>query len=573
MDFTECYGDTVSTVAAAARSGCWRTVRRLIRRGCSMDRRDNRGWTALHEAAAGGSAECVREIMRAVWKKGSPSDCREYVSILTHEGESACFLAAQRGHLSVLRLLLKGNPPEFDINQLTNDLSCPLYAAVDNGHKDVVELLVRKGAELNRTHTHSCWTCLHQAVYKGHSGIVRLLSTVCDLEAVDEHNITPLFLAAQHGQRECLEILINAGADVNAAAADLANPLFIASQGGHESCVELLLDHDADPDEPCSNEWNQLPIHASAEFGHIGILRRLIAVTSRIIDRMKILRSPLYSAVQSRQTECVKILLEEGYHPNAQYYPGEPGGGLGSPLTWALCLEPYQPDSESVKLLLAAGGNLCEGDMFYALCTDKMDLLELILQHKWIPRLQVLLGFVPPYKGKTAFTQWELSELLWVALNQLETAPWWLPLLLKAGLDPHLLLRREYLVLNAESEVLNYLLEFVNWSTIDRDLKCILDERQSEKTWEPPPFFGSVPSLFHLCRLELREILGTDRLIRDEVIQQLPVPAVLHKFLQFRDIPDLSLPHSPLRFCPPCRDCLSFFYLKRKILDIPYVAL
>lgn len=114
----------------------------------------------------------------------------DYVNALTHEGESACYLAAQRGHLSVVRLLLKAGS---DVNQLTNDSSCPLYAgrtrptslvvharlsrsdvkgktrfppAVDSGHQDVVKLLVSRGAQVDRTHTASCWTCLHQAVYK-----------------------------------------------------------------------------------------------------------------------------------------------------------------------------------------------------------------------------------------------------------------------------------------------------------------------------------------------------------------------------------------------------------------------
>lgn len=106
--------------------------------------------------------------------------------------------------------------------------------AVDGGYKEVVELLVTKGAEVNRTHTASCWTCLHQAVYKvitdltsthatltsnlyifqlpkGHGEIVRILVNVCSLEALDDHKISPLFLAAQYGQQECLEILVNAG--------------------------------------------------------------------------------------------------------------------------------------------------------------------------------------------------------------------------------------------------------------------------------------------------------------------------------------------------------------------------
>ena len=64
MDFTECYGDTVSSVAVEARSGCRRRIRDLIRRGFSVDSRDNRGWNALHEAAAAGSKECMQEILQ-----------------------------------------------------------------------------------------------------------------------------------------------------------------------------------------------------------------------------------------------------------------------------------------------------------------------------------------------------------------------------------------------------------------------------------------------------------------------------------------------------------------------------
>lgn len=42
-----------------------------------------------------------------------------------------------------------------------------------------------------------------------------LLVNVCDLEALDDHGISALFVAAQYGQQDCLEILVNAG-----------NPLF-----------------------------------------------------------------------------------------------------------------------------------------------------------------------------------------------------------------------------------------------------------------------------------------------------------------------------------------------------------
>uniref|UniRef100_M4AIL9 Ankyrin repeat and SOCS box containing 3 n=1 Tax=Xiphophorus maculatus TaxID=8083 RepID=M4AIL9_XIPMA len=482
MDFTECYEDTVSSVAAAARSGCRRRLRRLIHRGCSVDSRDNRGWNPLHEAAAAGSKDCVEEIFS--------SRChRDYVNTLTHEGESACYLAAQRGHLAVVRLLLKAHA---DLNQLTNDLSCPLYAAVDNGHTEVVKLLVRKGAQVNRIHTASWWTCLHQAVYKGHSDIVRILVDVCNLEAHDDHKISPLFVAAQYGQKESLELLINAGATVNTQAADLATPLLIASQEGHRACVDLLLDHGADPNMACSKDWPQFPIHAAAEFGHISILQRLIEVTDRTCDRGERMVSPLYVAIHSDQTSSIQLLLKEGYSPDAQDYADILG--FPSPLSLALYHTSTKPCRCSIKLLLNAGATLN--------------------------------GFL-------------LRELVCVALSQVDFASSYLSILLNKGLEPSLLLH-PHMLEKADSDVLNYLLEFVNWSTLSPSLKIILDQRRAEKTWEPHTYFDSVPCLSHLCRLKVREVLGPDQLMRTNVVQQLAVPTPLHDFLKFRDIQELS---------------------------------
>uniref|UniRef100_A0A1A8IRR6 Ankyrin repeat and SOCS box-containing 3 n=3 Tax=Nothobranchius kuhntae TaxID=321403 RepID=A0A1A8IRR6_NOTKU len=547
MDFTECYADTVSRVAAAARSGSRRQLRRLMERGFSVDARDNRGWNALHEASAAGSKECVQEILSAVnCKKGCFSRSRDFVNSLTHEGESACYLAAQRGHLAVVRLLLKAHA---DINQLTNDLSCPLYAAVDNGHEDIVKLLVGKGAEVNRTHTSSCWTCLHQAVYKGHSDMVRVLAPFCNLEALDDHKITALFVAAQYGQSECLEILIKAGANVNTQAADLATPLLIASQEGHQACVDLLLDHGADPNVSCSQEWPQFPIHAAAQFGHISILRRLIDVTDRVCDQSDGMVSPLYTAVHSDQTDSVELLLKEGYSPDAQ----ECINNLGfySPLSVALFNATSKPGSESLKLLLAAGASLSSEEWTYALATDTTDLLELILEHRWIPRPETLTtNYSASHRqGKLLFKLQEVRELLCVALSQVHFASRWLPVLLRTGLDPCCLLLHPHMLEKAESEVLNYLLEFVNWSTLSPPLKLILNQRQTKMTWRPSTNLDSIPSLSHICRLKIRQVLGPDLLMRTSIVQKLPVPSSLHDFLRFQDIVEPSYklpPQSPV---------------------------
>jgi len=184
------------------------------------------------------------------------------VNSLTHEGESACYLAAQRGHLAAVRLLLRAHA---DIDQLTNDSSCPLYAGTTlpvcsertfKCQPDATGLIPSALPQRWAAGTGRSWSCWwakvprwtghtpppagpaftrrctrsarnattsarrregdpHAAgLFQGHKEIVRILVGVCNLEAVDDHEISPLFVAAQYGRRECLEILVNAGESV-----------------------------------------------------------------------------------------------------------------------------------------------------------------------------------------------------------------------------------------------------------------------------------------------------------------------------------------------------------------------
>ncbi|XP_049614633.1 ankyrin repeat and SOCS box protein 3 [Syngnathus scovelli] len=519
MDFSACYVDTMSSVAVAARLGDRRRLRRLLREGRSVSCTDNRGWMPLHEAAHAGMMGCLKDILSAARTGVSLSEFRTYVNSSTHEGETACFLAARGGHVGAVRRLLKS---KAKIDQLTNDLSCPLYAAVDNGHIEVVRLLMDKGAELNRSHTATCWTCLHLAVYRDHVDIVWMLVQSAELEVRDDYNMTPLFLAAKHGRQQCLEILIHAGADVNAQASDMASPLMLASQQGHESCVELLLEHNANANLNCSYDWPQLPIHAAAQFGHLGILRRLLPVTIRQCDRGEGLVSPLYLAIQGGQAACVALLLDQGFSPDAQSCLHSMGPH--SPLSFAF----HSGYSDISGMLLAAGAALHKSEWKPVLGQKNSSLLKLVLEHRWL---------YPPRhprgdSSKVALRRPELDDMLRTALKLLEFAVDWLPPLLRAGLDPDSLLRSIVLE-KVDSELLNFLLQFVNWSTMSPALKSILWRRRAQETWHPLPQFDSVPDLSHLCRLRIRTLMGPEEVMRMDAVGELPVPLSIQRFLQF----------------------------------------
>lgn len=505
MDFSECYQDTCSTVGLAARAGDARRVQRLLRKGYSLDVRDNRGWNALHEAAASGSTECVR-----ILTSSRSMDSKDYVNSVTHNSETPLYFAAKNGHVRAVRQLLKASA---DINLKTHDLSCPLFAAVDEGHQEVVQLLIKQGAEVNGQRCVSGWSCLHQAAYKGHAEIVRPLSKVACLEAVDDYSITPLFLAAQYGHRQCVEVLAEAGANVNSQATDLATPMLIAAQEGHLGCVEALLSHSANPNLYCNRDQWQLPIHAAAQFAHIRVLERLLEVTDRDCERNEARVSPLYQAVLSERPGSLETLLRAGYHPDAQ-----PCFGYTCPLELAMESSYRQGDEgmAMVRLLLEAG--VAISDQAYSLALNRAPLLQLLLSCRGLP--------------SSPAAQESLASL---ALAEMENASSWLPLLLRSGMTPSLLLDSNFVKMSQDGE-LAFLLEFFNWRCLPPHISAAMSRRHTRSSGNTRKLLEGVPTLAHLCRLRLHEIMGSLRLADGAFVQRLPIPSLLHDYVQFKDI-------------------------------------
>ncbi|WP_448218483.1 ankyrin repeat domain-containing protein [Endozoicomonas sp. 2B-B] len=56
----------------------------------------------------------------------------------------------------------------------------------------------------------------------------------------------PLYMAAQEGNTQCVNLLLNAGANPNTALPTGATPLFIAALKGNVECLKILLNFGAD---------------------------------------------------------------------------------------------------------------------------------------------------------------------------------------------------------------------------------------------------------------------------------------------------------------------------------------
>ncbi|XP_062934805.1 ankyrin repeat and SOCS box protein 3 isoform X3 [Cynocephalus volans] len=490
MDFTEAYSDTCSTVGLAAREGNVKVLRKLLKKGRSVNVADNRGWMPIHEAAYHNSIECLRMIIHA-----DSSD--NYIKTKTFEGFCALHLAASQGHWKIVQILLDAGA---DPNEATLEETTPLFLAVENGQIDVLRLLLRHGADVNGSHSMCGWNSLHQASFQENAEIVKLLlKKGANKECRDDFGITPLFVAAQYGKLESLSILISSGANVNCQALDKATPLFIAAQEGHTKCVELLLSSGADPDLYCNEDNWQLPIHAAAQMGHT----------------------------------------------NCEFF------GI-------------------VNILLKYGAQLNELHLACCLKYEKFSVFRYFLE-----------------KGCPLAPWNHTSEFINHAIKAQTKYKEWLPHLLLAGFDPLTLLCSSWIDSVSDSTLI-FTLEFTNWKRLPPAVEKMLSARASNSSWVlqqriaktsfpgsvsiyPTVFWtsplgiphcdiskvelgghfsckffcffclfpglgASVPSLTHLCRLEIRSSLKPEQLRSDSFICHLPLPRSLHNYLLYAEV-------------------------------------
>ena len=83
----------------------------------------------------------------------------------------------------------------------------PLHQAAYEDHKELTELLIAKGADVNAK-ADGGWTPLHQAAIEGHKEVAELLiAKDADVDAKNVDGETPLDLAIELKQTETAELL------------------------------------------------------------------------------------------------------------------------------------------------------------------------------------------------------------------------------------------------------------------------------------------------------------------------------------------------------------------------------
>ncbi|HET6351814.1 MAG TPA: ankyrin repeat domain-containing protein [Coriobacteriia bacterium] len=223
-------------------------VQALVEGGLSVEAKALEGMTPLLVAAVNDRRAAVERLL----------DLHANIEAVDIEqGASALNFAAFYGYNELARLLLGRGANPNHMNYLGTP---PLQTAVAQGNIDLVRTLLDNGAR-----TSLCsggLTLVFIASQEGHADIVRLLvEHGADPNArrpAEFDYFGPLHAAVRGGHGAVLDALAAAGADLNLGATHGVTPLIIASAERKPAMAEALIRLGADPDRPDAEGWRPL---------------------------------------------------------------------------------------------------------------------------------------------------------------------------------------------------------------------------------------------------------------------------------------------------------------------------
>ena len=146
--------------------------------------------------------------------------------------------------------------------EISNDENALWHAASNNNVKEVTSLLSTGWLNINFEGGFLNTTQLHIATMYGHKNIVELLlERGARHDMPDKYGWYPLHRAVKGGQKYVVQILLDAGAPVNLKNNDGACTLYLAASYGCKDLVRLLLDRGAHPntaDNCCMLLWRDI---------------------------------------------------------------------------------------------------------------------------------------------------------------------------------------------------------------------------------------------------------------------------------------------------------------------------
>lgn len=242
------------------------------------------------------------------------------------EAKAELLAAVKKGDLVVVKQsLAKG----ADVNaKLSLFDETALHLAASEGHKEIVELLIVEGADVNRqssfpTNDGSGRTPLDNArsqMYGGGNATPppnlrkdhrhHKFKAIADILKKHGGHSSSIFVAVKTGDMVGVKALLNGKVDFTKTSMGGRTPLHLASEYGHKEIASLLLRKGAQAD---SGNWSdKTALHYASEKGHIEIIELLLSKGANMNALGGAPRgTPLDFATRFKRTKAAAFLREK----------------------------------------------------------------------------------------------------------------------------------------------------------------------------------------------------------------------------------------------------------------------
>lgn len=130
--------------------------------------------------------------------------------------------------------------PNLDLDAVNENGENALMMAALRGHVGLLRQLIRRGAEVNKPG----WTPLHYAATHASAVSVEMVELLLEesayIDAASPNDTTPLMMAARYGNRDTVKALLEAGADASLRNQQGLSALDFAVRADRSDIVELL---------------------------------------------------------------------------------------------------------------------------------------------------------------------------------------------------------------------------------------------------------------------------------------------------------------------------------------------
>ena len=284
----------------AAMMGRTNEVRTGIKAGVNLDAKSDTGLNALHYAALYGHLEIIELLLKSGASVDAVSDVDE-----TGSGDccSALGYAVSSAFLQdkspVIKVLVENGA---DVNSRDIAGKTPLIRFIQTGGDIVIaQLLLEHGADVSATDNNNNSVLVH-AIEQGHRAIIDLLeSHSSSKQGLLEYH---LINAARENSMQQMKDFIESGANVNHRFGSTA--LCAAAEAGHDEAVQLLIEAGAELNQR-EDETGFTPLIAAAYHGHLMCVRLLINAGADLAIEVEDMGTALSYA---------RLGKEEGLYPN-----------------------------------------------------------------------------------------------------------------------------------------------------------------------------------------------------------------------------------------------------------------